>query len=112
MVTNLKYRNILAKIRLNTQSIELGRHRNVPRNVRKCILCDMSDIEDEYHFILVCPSYNLLRQQYIPRYYHVRPSMLKLVELIKNSNIQMLNKLACFYIKAFKERDHNLNFLY
>ena len=69
-------------------------------------------IEDEYHFILVCPSYDLLRQQYIPRYYHVRSNMLKFVELIKNSYIKMLNKLACFCIKAFKERDHNLNCVY
>ena len=58
------------------------------------------------------PSCNLQSQQYIPRYYHVRPSMLKFVELIKNSNIKILNKLACFCIKAFKERDHNLIFLY
>ena len=35
--------------------IELGRHNNIPRNERKCTLCNLNDIEDEFHFVLKCP---------------------------------------------------------
>ena len=39
--------------------IETGRYanRSLQRNERKCTFCDMNDLEDEYHFVLVCPVY-------------------------------------------------------
>ena len=35
--------------------IERGRYENVPRDERFCKFCNMSQIESEYHFLLVCP---------------------------------------------------------
>ena len=35
-----------------TLIIEKGRYENIERNDRKCTLCNMNEIEDEYHFIL------------------------------------------------------------
>lgn len=106
-------RNILAKIRLSSHDlhIETGRHRNIDRNDRKCTLCQCNDIEDEYHFILICPMYALLRNQYIPRYYHRHPSMLKLTQLLNSTNVKVLNKLALFCRNAFKLRTNELNSL-
>ena len=37
---------------------------------RKCTLCNMNEIEDEYHFILQCPIYETIRKQYIKKYYY------------------------------------------
>ena len=44
---NTKYRNSLAKFRLSSHklNIEVGRHNNIPRNERKCTLCNLNDIE-------------------------------------------------------------------
>lgn len=63
-----KYRDVLAKFRLSVHmmQIETGRHNNVHRADRKCYLCDTRDLEDEYHFITVCPVYNEIRQSFIP----------------------------------------------
>ena len=61
-----KYRQILSKIRLSSHqlAIEKGRHNNKERNQRKFPLCN-SNIEDEFHFILICPAYIDLRKKNI-----------------------------------------------
>ena len=53
----LKYKHILSKYRLSAHSlsIETGRYHNISRNNRICSLCNMNTLEDEYHFVLVCP---------------------------------------------------------
>ena len=65
-IKNRKYRQILSKIRLSSRqlAIEKGRHNNIERNQRYCRLCN-SDIEDEFHFIMICPAYIDLRKTYI-----------------------------------------------
>ena len=54
--------------------IETGRHKNIPRDQRICPMCKLqfgqnSDIEDEYHFLLICPTYRDLRKKFIKNYY-------------------------------------------
>ena len=48
-----KYRNTLAELRLSSHqlNIEVGKHNNIPRNERKCTLCDLNDIDDEFHLL-------------------------------------------------------------
>ena len=41
--------------------IEEGRFRDINRNLRICHLCNSNTIEDEYHFLLVCPAYRDIR---------------------------------------------------
>ena len=73
--------------------IETGRCVN-PKPIalenRKCITCNT--IEDEFHFILVCPMYTSFRH-YIPKYTN-RPSMFKFRELLNNNNQLIVRRLA------------------
>ena len=92
---------IIALTRLRTAThrllIETGRWvkpKPIALENRKCITCNL--IEGEFHFILVCPMYSVIRH-YIPKYYTNRPSMFKLIELLNN------NELYCF--KAFEKRN-------
>ena len=85
-IKNRKYRQILSRIRLSSHqlAIEKGRHIKIIRNQRKCPLCT-SDIEDEFHFILICPEYIDFRKTYIHKYFHTRPSMHKLIILLTST---------------------------
>ena len=38
-------------------NIELGRHRQIELQDRKCVLCYYDEVEDEFHFICKCPFY-------------------------------------------------------
>ena len=106
-IQNRKFRNAIAKLRLSSHqlSIETGRHRNIDRPNRKCTVCNLNDIEDEFHFTLICPAYEDLRKQYIPKYFCTRPSVYKFITLLNSTKLKLLNNLALYVIKSFKLRD-------
>ena len=58
-------RSVYAQIRLGMLPlhIETGRYLNTPLDQRICRMCDMNVIEDECHFIFVCPTYVNERQE-------------------------------------------------
>ena len=61
-----------------------------------------TDIEDEYHFILICFKYTDLRKKFIEKYYWGNPSVYKLVQLLSaNSAIDICN-LGKYIKKAFE----------
>ena len=49
----------------HTLGIETGRHDNKPREERSCQLCDIGETEDEDYFIMKCPAYDEIRNQYL-----------------------------------------------
>ena len=113
-IVNRKHRNALAKLRLSSHNlkIESGRHTStrarIARENRKCIICNSNDIEDEFHFVLICPVFNDIRRIYMKRYYTKNPSMFKFLQLL-NSGGKQLNNLALYVTKAFKLRNETLN---
>jgi hypothetical protein len=66
IITNHKQRYLLTKFRLGIcpLRIETGRHRKIPVCDRLCEFCDLG-IEDELHFLLVCPLYSDLRSSFL-----------------------------------------------
>ena len=76
--------------------------------IEKSFICTKDDIEDEFHFVFVCPIYQGLRLQYIPRYYYSHPSMLKLIQLLHSSE-NTLKLLSVFITKAFEVRNSAIN---
>lgn len=112
IITNKLYRSIITKFRISAHSlrIEIGRYgqNRLERNERTCEVCQSRDIEDEYHMIFICTRYKLLRKRYIDKYYYERPNMLKLTQLLSNSNEQTLVNLACFLNCSLKVRRNYL----
>lgn len=108
-IHNNKHRSALIKLRLRNHRlrVETGSWKGsaaVVYNERKCQLCNMNQLEDEYHFVMSCSLYTELRQKYISSYFRTRPNMYKFVSLITTENVQMLTKLAIFVYKAFDKR--------
>ena len=63
-IKNIKDRTALTKIRLSNHElmIEKGRHLDLQEHQRLCPFCD-NKIENEQHFVIECPTYNVLRQK-------------------------------------------------
>jgi exonuclease III len=99
------YAKHITRIRLSAHnlSIETGRYHKNTDTTRYCFLCK-NVTEDEYHFILKCPLYNDLRQQYIKTYYWKKPSTFKLVQLLCTQNLKQLRHLGVYIFKAVKLR--------
>ena len=99
----------ITKIRLSSHNlhVESGRTNNTPRSERKCFFCN-NDIEDEFHFVLMCPVYVDLRKKYIKKYYWERPSVFKLTQLLSVNNVSELCSLGKYIRDAFQLRSNLL----
>ena len=86
-------------------AIETGRHCGITRENRKCSFCDLNDIDDESHFIIICPFSRDLRKDYIPNYYVRRPNRQNFIDLLKSTSVKKLKSLAAFVIKATNLRN-------
>ena len=64
-ISEPKYRVALCRFRLSSHdlAIERGRYAGIPANERICKCCNMKVVENEYHFILVCPGYKDIRKK-------------------------------------------------
>ena len=66
LLTNLSksQRSVYAQFRsgILPLAIETGRFSNVSLNNRTCIVCNSEAIEDEYHFLCICPGYETERK--------------------------------------------------
>ena len=47
-----------------------------------CLLCDKHDVEDEYHYVLICPVYLHYRKRFIILYFVKRPSVHKFINTV------------------------------
>ena len=107
-----KLRILLAKLRLSSLQllIETGRYsqNRTERAQRLCTLCDRSDVEDEYHFVIICPLYSHLRVSYIRPYYYKKPSVYKFVQLMQSDNLSILRNLGKNLQVAFSLRKSHI----
>ena len=107
-INSFKIRNNISKMRVSShnlfvETLRRGRNR-IPRNERICYFCG-TDIEDEFHFIIVCKKYSDLREQFIPKIYYRKPSMYKFIDLLRSNNRKTLLNLGNFISHAFKRRN-------
>lgn len=106
-INSNKLRIRLTRFRCSAHNlnIEEGRYRNINREDRKCNKCNMNVVENEYHFLLVCPHYLDLRTKYIPRYYIHWPNMTKFNNLMSCNNDKILNNIATYLSFATDRRN-------
>ena len=92
-----KYSKQIAKFRTSNHRlpIERQRYENIAREERKCDLCTLGFIGDEYHYILECPYFKSLRHKLLPSYCWQRPNILKLRWLF-TCDAEKLQKLAIY----------------
>ena len=104
-----KYKKYISKFRLSAHSlkVETGRYDATARENRLCTMCNLEDIEDEYHFILKCPYYTDIRNLHINTYFTTRPSVYKLTKLFSSSNKKILCNLGKYLLKASERKITN-----
>ncbi len=93
---------------LRIQTGRYGRNR-IARDQRYCLFCNSHDIEDEYHFMLICPFLEEIRKKYVTKYYYQRPSMFKFLEMLGIDSKTKLIKISLFIKYALNKRNSSLN---
>ena len=102
-----KFKTAFTKFRLSSHdlAIERGRYENIPRDERICKNCNLNMVENEFHFLLVCPKYRDLRRKYLKRYYCQWPTLNKFDDLMSKTSKPVIMNLAKFLYFAMKLRD-------
>ena len=85
--------------------IETGGWNQIDLPDRKCQLCDLNDLEDEYHYLFKCPFYRNERVTYIDRYFRNAPNILKYKELLQINDTEKLIKLGKYIRIIMKALD-------
>ena len=80
----------MTKLKLSSHKLLVERGRWLKPKIeygnRLCTLCSKIAIQVEYHVLMVCPHYTILRKKYVKAYYYERSSMYKFIQLMKSDN--------------------------
>lgn len=86
-----------------TLRLKKSRHIDLNREFRDCIYCT-AVLEDEFHFILICPLYSNIRSLYIPKYFVKNTTLHKFYGLIcQQKVIKLLEIQQCIYTMLLKK---------
>ena len=101
-------RPIITKFRLRNHKlpIEKGIYNDTPRNERICLLCNSTEIGDEFHYLFKCSVMNDKRKMLLKRCYYNKPNILKFKELFCTTNkptLLKLTKFAKYIMQTFKD---------
>ena len=105
VIENEKFRKTLTAFRVYAHNLEIerGRYRDENRERRLCNLCNLKQVESEYHFLLICPFYAALRQSYLG------PSMLKFINIMDCSSRNFIIRLSKYVYFAMSRRSDAIN---
>ena len=88
--------------------IEKGRHYNILLDDRNCVYCE-SCLEDEFHFVMICPLYHDLRLKYFEDYFLQDVHYTKFCTILSSENTTTIRNLAMYLFYAFEMRSIFLN---
>ena len=105
-ITDKRYLIALSRLRTSSHdlAIETGRYTNIDRQYRICQHCNMGTIEDEYHFVLICPKFRDLRTRFFSPYYCRWPNLYKFTQLLSSESKKVINNVAKYTYFALKRR--------
>jgi len=101
-----KYRHAYAQLRsvFYELEIEKGRYNNTPIADRLCKICNLDQVENELHFILICPMFDDLRRRYIVIDSISTPTVDNFYVLMSNRNEQVVKHLASYKYNSLQRR--------
>ena len=105
-ISNRNIRTAFSRFRLSSHdlAIESGRYDDTPRSDRLCKFCNLNVVENEYHFLLVCPLYIDIRRKYFNSYFCHWPTLMKFENLMSVKSKRKINNLAKYVYFASQLR--------
>ena len=91
--------------------VEQGRRSDTEVAKRVCPLCSITGcyvLEDEYHFVMCCPSFNALREMYLSLFI-VDSNYANFVTLFSSEQIDVQRSTAAYVYHAFQMRKYLLS---
>ena len=102
-IENDEFRKSPTRFRVSAHNLETerGRYYDISRNLRICKLCNMHAVESEFHFLLTCPAYRQIRQQYIDSSsWASKEKFTSLIRVVSKRRLLNLSKFIYFASKS------------
>ena len=90
--------NSLPECIKNIKTLQTFKKKTKDCIIGKCKFCNLKEIGNEYHYLLICPAFNISRMEHIKKYYYNQPNTNKLTQLL---NIQDCSEIL--HLERFKE---------
>ena len=105
-ISDRKYKIALNRFRLSSHNLDIERRRyhSIPRIEGKCKFSPLGFIENEYHFLLVCPKYNDTGRQVLKPLYCSWATINKSDILIPSVNKKRSIAPCQVYIFCYKKK--------
>jgi hypothetical protein len=99
-------KRIVTKFRFGVSELNIHHfyYRRITERDLLCPLCNNA-VENEIHFLFICPRLIKLREQFIPHKFVRQSCQFKLVMILSSINEDIIKQLALYLYKAFKFRD-------
>ena len=104
---NLRKNFCRFRISAHNLNIETGRHKNIPLKERLCTKCNLLQVEDEVHALVICPFYDPQRQTLFETannsspHFSQLPAEAKFTWLMSNEDGSIIYTLANFISSNF-----------
>ena len=108
VINNYFIRKQLTRFRISNHQllIEDGRHWGIDPIDRRCKFCDMNCVENEIHFLLVCPLYHNLRLKYIliPEHLAFFSIIRQFSKIMSSENEKVIRNLTLFVFPVMYQK--------
>jgi len=106
-IDNKVYKTFLTKARIGILDLEYirGIWFDIPPNERICRVCGTGEVEDLFHFVIKCPTYNIVRNNLLP---DCVQNTQYLSTLFSSKNKYKIISLSKFIYRAYKIRQNVL----
>ena len=110
-------RKLLSKFRLSSHDLEIETgsygNKSIPPEQRICKTCDLSLVEDEFHFLMICAKFSNLRNSLFQDVNNINPNFSAsmdadklIIWLMSQEDEQIILKLARFLKNATRIRNY------
>ena len=116
---DFKKRQSICKLRISAHSLKIETDRyskkHIERSQRLCSNCSLGKVEDELHFLLECPLYDIQRDDFFKdisnnccNFINLNKSS-KFLWLLTQENVTLMEKLGCYICDCFELRRSGMN---
>ena len=103
-----KFRKAFARLRMGIIDIRNNERFLRPLSSRNCIFCSPLKIDNEYHFLLECPTFNDIRSKYLLRSW-ITLNNLSVKDLVASESVLVTKCCSMFIYHALKYKSSIVN---
>ena len=98
----LHKRRLITLLRTNSLPINNNLYRIQLQNNTVCTRCNINEVDDEFHFMFICPSFTVQRNLYLLPENSINPTEVNLIDILSSDKEEIINNMYLFLKSTVK----------